>query len=90
MSVRGNFRFLKELKLFFRSTATKNWLNHLLVLHIHKLLTDRLNLMKVADEFVGKEKEKKKKKNQNLEFVNVLSFVKSVRKVLGHLDLLLQ
>ena len=89
MSVRGNFRFLKELKLFFRSTATKNWLNHLLVLHIHKLLTDRLNLMKVADEFVGKEKEKKKK-NQNLEFVNVLSFVKSVRKVLGHLDLLLQ
>ena len=59
--MRGHFHFLKQIKLFFRSTTTKNWLNHLLVLHIHKLLTDRLNLMKVADEFVGKEKEKKKK-----------------------------
>ena len=62
--MRGNFRFLKELKLFFRSTATKNWLNHLLVLHIHKLLTDRLNLIKVDEEFVEKKKKKKKKKSK--------------------------
>ena len=47
-----SFLCLKRIKTYLRSATTNNRLNHLLTLHIHKLLTDRLNLTKVADEFV--------------------------------------
>ena len=47
-----SFSCLKRIKTYLRSAITNNRLNHLLILHIHKLLTDRLNLTKVADEFV--------------------------------------
>ena len=43
---------LKRIKTYLPSTTTNNWLNHLLILHIHKLLTDRLDLTKVADKFI--------------------------------------
>ena len=48
------FLFLKRIKTYLPSTTANNWLNHLLILHIHKLLTDRLDLTNVADEFVEK------------------------------------
>ena len=43
---------LKRIKTYLPSTTTNNRLNHLLILHIHKLLTDRLDLTKVADKFI--------------------------------------
>ena len=48
------FSFLKRIKTYLPSTTANNRLNHLLILHIHKLLTDRLDLTNVADEFVEK------------------------------------
>ena len=60
---RDHFRLLKKSKLksYLRSATTNNRLSHLLVLHIHKLLTDRLNLKKVADEFVERREGRKSK-----------------------------
>ena len=63
---RDNFS-LKRIKTYFCSTIINNWLNHLLILHTHKLLTDRHNLKKVTDKIA----EIKKEENQNLDFHNV-------------------
>ena len=46
-----SFPSLKRIKTYLHS-ATNNRLNHILILHIHKLLTDRFDLTKVADDFV--------------------------------------
>ena len=40
-----SFPSLKRIKAYLHS-ATNNRLNHILILHIHKLLTERLDLMK--------------------------------------------
>ena len=56
-----SFSLLKRIKTYIRSTAANNWLNYLLDLRIHKLLTDKLDLTKVADEFVEKRKRRKSK-----------------------------
>ena len=55
------FSSLKRIKTYLRSTITNNRLNHLFILHIHKLLKDRLDLTKVADEFVERRKGRKSK-----------------------------
>ena len=65
-----SFWFLKRIKTYVRLTAN-NWLNHLLILHIHKLLTDRLDLMKVVTSLLKEETEE----NQNLDFVNVRHYL---------------
>ena len=54
------FSSLKRIKTYLRSTITNNR-NHLFILHIHKLLKDRLDLTKVADEFVERRKGRKSK-----------------------------
>ena len=56
-----SFLSLKRINTYLPSTTTNNRLNHLLILHIHKLLTDRLVLTKVADEFVDRRKGRKSK-----------------------------
>ena len=56
-----SFSFFKRIKTCLSSTTTNTWWNHLLILHIHKLLTDRLDLMKVADEFVERREGRKSK-----------------------------
>ena len=53
--------FLKKIKTYLSLTAANNWLNHLLILHIHKLLTDRLDLLKVAGKFVERRERRKSK-----------------------------
>ena len=56
-----SFLFLKRIKTYFCSTAANNWLNHPLILHSHKLLTDRLNLTKATGECVERREERKLK-----------------------------
>ena len=56
-----SFSSFKRIKTYLLSTITNNRLNHLLILHIHKLLTDRLDLTNVADEFVEEREERKSK-----------------------------
>ena len=47
-----SFSSLKRIKTHLRLATTNNRLIHLLILHIHELLIERLDLTKVADEFV--------------------------------------
>ena len=49
-----SFSALRRVKLYLRSTMTQQRLNHLTVLHIHKDLTDELNIISLANEFVAK------------------------------------
>ena len=48
-----SFSALRWLKTYLRSTMTQSRLNHLMVLHIHRELTDKLNLTAVANDFVS-------------------------------------
>ena len=54
------FSSLKRIKTYLRSAKTYR-LNLLLILHIHLLLTGRLDLTKVADEFVKRRERRKSK-----------------------------
>ena len=42
-----------RVKTFLRTTMNQDRLNHLMVLHIHKQITDDLNLKDVANDFVS-------------------------------------
>ena len=47
-----SFSVLRRVKTYLRTTMTQNRLNHLMVLHVHKVRTDSLDLMSIAREFV--------------------------------------
>lgn len=49
-----SFSAMRRLKSYLRSTMTQERLNHLMVMHVHKDLTDSLVLTDVANEFVSK------------------------------------
>ena len=66
-----SFSSLKRIKTYLRSVITNNRLNHLLIFYIHKLLTDRLDLTKVAESSLKEEKEE----NQNSDFDNVQHYL---------------
>ena len=44
---------LRRTKTWLRTTMSQERLNHCLMLHVHKSLTDELNLMSIAEEFVS-------------------------------------
>ena len=48
-----SFSALWRLKTYLRSTMGDNRLENLMVLHIHKDVTDTLNLINIANKFVG-------------------------------------
>ena len=52
-----SFSSLKRIKTYLCSATANNRLNHLLILHIHKLLTERLDLTKVLMSSLKEEKE---------------------------------
>ena len=47
------FSTLRQVKTYLRVAMTQEKLNHLMVLHVHKDLTDKLNLNDIGKEFVG-------------------------------------
>ena len=47
-----SFSALRRVKSYLRSTMTQSRLNNLLVLHIHRDLTDKLNIIDTANEFI--------------------------------------
>eukprot|EP00795_Rhopilema_esculentum_P017770 gene17770-9443_t len=49
-----SFYTLKRIKPNLRSTTTNSRLNHLMILHAHKIKLDQLDLIKVANKFVGR------------------------------------
>ena len=48
-----SFSTLRRVKSYLRSTMTQQRLNHLMVLHIHKERTDKIDIVSVANEFVA-------------------------------------
>ena len=47
------FSALKRLLTYLRSTMTEKRLNNCLLLHVHKELTDQLNITDIANEFIS-------------------------------------
>lgn len=47
-----SFSALRRVKTYLHSTMSQDRLNHLMILHVHKELTDALNLKEVANDFV--------------------------------------
>ena len=47
-----SFSALRRVKSYLRSTMTQSRLNDFLVLHVHRELTDKLNLIDTANEFI--------------------------------------
>ena len=48
-----SFSALRRVKNYLRSSMTQERLNHLLLLHAHKQLTDLIDLIAVANDFVS-------------------------------------
>ena len=48
-----SFSALRRVKSYLRSTMNQDRLTHLMVLHIHKELTDKLDLISIANDFVA-------------------------------------
>jgi hypothetical protein len=47
-----SFSSLRRLKVFLRSTMSQQRLNHLIILHVHKEITDCLDLKQLCNEFI--------------------------------------
>ena len=52
-SVVRSFSSLRRMKTFIRSTMTEYRLNNLFLIYIHKSLTDEMDLLKIAKNFVS-------------------------------------
>ena len=48
-----SFSVLRRVKSYLRSTMNQERLTHLMTLHIHKQLTDELDLISLANQFVA-------------------------------------
>ena len=48
-----SFSAMRRVKSYLRSTMKQERLNHLMLLHVHKELTDTLNLADVVNDFVS-------------------------------------
>lgn len=49
-----SFSALRLVKTYLRSTMNQDRLNHLMLLYVHKHLTDNLDLISIANDFVSK------------------------------------
>ncbi len=48
-----SFSALRRVKTYLRSTMRQERLNHLMILHVHRDITDNLDMISVANEFVS-------------------------------------
>ena len=48
-----SFAVIRRIKSYLRSIMWQQWLNHVMVLNIYKEQLDKLDLITVANEFVG-------------------------------------
>ena len=53
-----SFSAMRRIKTFLRTTMLQKRLNHLMILHIHKALTDKLSVERIANEFVSRKEER--------------------------------
>ena len=55
-----SFSALKRVKGYLRATTGQNRLNHLMFLHVHSELTDKIELVEAANRFAGNNDARKK------------------------------
>ena len=55
-----SFSTLRRVLSYLRSTMSEERLNNCMLLHIHKDITDKLNLQEVARDFVSLHEERKR------------------------------
>ena len=55
------FSAMRRIKTYLRSTMSQSRLNAMMVLHIHKDLTDSLNLKSIGNDFISKSDYRKTK-----------------------------
>lgn len=48
-----SFSALRHVKTYLRNTMSQRRLNDLMILHVHKDHTDKLNLMHIANDFIS-------------------------------------
>ena len=48
----GEMMYSQLLKSYLRSSMSQKRLNHLMLLHIHKSITDKLDMIEVANNFI--------------------------------------
>jgi len=51
-TAKRSFSSLRRLKTYLRTTMTQTRLNNLMILHVHKDMSDALDVRKIAKEFV--------------------------------------
>ncbi|KAL4098187.1 hypothetical protein QTP88_022835 [Uroleucon formosanum] len=54
-----SFSALRRLKTYLRSTMTQKRLTHMMILHVHKSMTAKIDLKLIAKEFVSRTSERK-------------------------------
>ena len=59
-SAERSFSSLHRLKTYLRSTMTPDRLNDMLLLHVHKAGTDRIDLTEISRQFVARNERRKK------------------------------
>ena len=55
-----SFSTLRRIKTYLRSTMSQLRLNSIMTLHIHKDLTDKLDLLEIGNEFVSASEHRQK------------------------------
>ena len=48
-----SFSALRRVKTYLRNTMTQTRLNSIMVIHVHKNVTEKLNLVDITNEFVA-------------------------------------
>ena len=56
-----SFSAMKRIKSYLRSTMTNNRMNHLMIMHVHKDKTDKINMKHTANSFIGKTESRRKR-----------------------------
>ena len=55
-----SFSAVRRIKTYLRSTMSQQRLNHLMLLHVHKSYTDKLNLVDIANDFIADNEHRKR------------------------------
>ena len=56
-----SFSAMKRIKTYLRSTMTNNRMNHLMIMHVHKDKTDKIDMIQTAKSFIEKNDSRRKR-----------------------------
>ena len=56
-----SFSAMKRIKSYLRSTMSNNRINHLMIMHVHKDKTDKIDMTQTANSFIEKTESRRKR-----------------------------